>query len=260
MSNSSMVTYSRISPNKNKMVNKVNKKITIHHMAAKWTAKQCVDSFANPNRQGSSNYCIGYDGSVGMAVEEKDRAWTSSSSWNDSQAVTIEVSNDIIGGDWHVSDAAYNTLIELCVDICKRNGMTELVWTGDKNGSLTCHYMFAATACPGPYLKSKMPELAKEVTRRLRENNIGRYSLVFNAEYYSNHHQDLKNAFGNDVNALFQHFLNYGMKEGRQANDAFNPTIYKNKYEDLRNAFGNNMQSYYEHYIDYGYKEGRNCY
>ena len=167
MSNSSLVGYTKISPNKSVPRNQKISKITVHHMAGNLSVETCGNVFAPSSRQASSNYGIGSDGRVGMYVEEKDRAWTSSSSWNDNRAVTIEVANDEIGGNWHVSDAAWNKLVELCVDICKRNGMTSLTWTGDKNGSLTCHYMFAATSCPGPYLKSRRAELAQTVTARL---------------------------------------------------------------------------------------------
>lgn len=164
--NSSLVDYKRITHNKTIMDNKVNRKITIHHMAGNLSVETCANVFCG-TRKASSNYGIGTDGRVGLYVDEKDRAWTSSSSANDSQAVTIEVANDTIGGDWHVSDKAFNKLIDLCVDICKRNGIKKLIWTGDKNGTLTCHYMFAATACPGPYLKSRMAEIANLVNARL---------------------------------------------------------------------------------------------
>lgn len=167
MSNSSLVNYTRISPNRNSPRNQPISKVTVHHMAGNLSVETCGSVFAPSSRQASANYGIGSDGRVGMYVEEKDRSWASSSSWNDHRAVTIEVANDQIGGDWHVSDAAWNKLVELCVDICRRNGMTSLTWTGDKNGSLTCHYMFAATSCPGPYLKSRMAELAQVVTARL---------------------------------------------------------------------------------------------
>lgn len=173
MSNSSLVNYTRISPNRSVPRNQKISKITVHHMAGNLSVETCGNVFAPSSRQASSNYGIGSDGRVGMYVEEKDRAWTSSSSWNDNRAVTIEVANDQIGGNWHVSNAAWNKLVELCVDICKRNGMTSLTWTGNKNGSLTCHYMFASTNCPGPYLTSRMPELAKTVTARLNGSSSG---------------------------------------------------------------------------------------
>lgn len=168
--NSPLVDFILISPNKTVMTNKVNRKITIHHMAGNLTVERCGEVFQPTSRKASSNYGIGTDGRVGLYVDEKDRAWTSSSKANDSEAVTIEVANDMMGGNWHVSDLAYNKLIELCVDICKRNGIEELIWNGTKTGTLTCHYMFSATACPGPYLKSKMPEIAEEVNKRLNSN------------------------------------------------------------------------------------------
>ena len=81
-------------------------------------------------------------------------------------AITIEVANDG-GANWHVSDKALAKTIDLCVDICERNGIKELKFTGDKTGNLTMHKYFAATACPGPYLESKFPYIAEEVNKRL---------------------------------------------------------------------------------------------
>lgn len=83
------------------------------------------------------------------------------------------------------------------------------------------------------------------------------YSLVFNPSFYANQYADLKKAFGENSESLFQHFVDYGMREGRQASGAFNVKAYQNNYEDLQNAFGNDLPSYYKHYIRYGYKEGR---
>lgn len=167
MSNSPLVNYTRISPNRNSPRNQPISKITVHHMAGNLSVETCGNVFAPSSRQASSNYGIGSDGRVGMYVEERDRSWASSSAWNDHRAVTIEVANDQIGGNWHVSDAAWDKLVELCVDICRRNGMKSLVWTGGTDGSLTCHYMYASTNCPGPYLKGRMAELARTVTARL---------------------------------------------------------------------------------------------
>lgn len=170
MSNSSMVVYTKISPNKNSPRNDKIRKITVHHMAGNLSIERCGDIFANSDREASSNYGIGTDGRVGMYVEEKDRSWCSSSRSNDHQAITIEVANDGGEPDWHVSDKAWNRLVELCVDICKRNDIKELKWTGDASGTLTCHYMFVPTACPGPYLKSRMGELADTVNRKLQQS------------------------------------------------------------------------------------------
>lgn len=143
-------------------------KITIHHMADNIPLERLGEVFAEPDRRASSNYAVDTGGRVALYVEESNRAWTSSSPENDNRAVTIEVANDQIGGDWHVSDASYDALIRLCVDICRRNGIRELVYTGDASGSLTIHKMFSETTeCPGPYLESRMPDIAEEVSRCL---------------------------------------------------------------------------------------------
>ena len=167
MSNSSLVNYTKLSPNYTEMNNKVNKKITIHHMAGNLSVEACGNVFASKSRKASSNYGVGTDGRIGLYVDEGNRAWTSSSSSNDSQAVTIEVANDGGAPDWHVSDKALAATINLCVDICKRNGIEKLNYTGDASGNLTEHNYFAATACPGPYLKSKLSYIAEEVNKQL---------------------------------------------------------------------------------------------
>jgi len=161
MSNSSLVNYTLISPHKNSPRNNSIKKITIHHMAGNLSVERCGSVFQS--REASANYGIGSDGRVGMYVEEKDRSWASSSPSNDNQAVTIEVANDGGAPDWHVSDAALKKTIELCADICRRNGISRLNYTGDSSGNLTRHNMFVATTCPGPYLQSKLPYIADSV-------------------------------------------------------------------------------------------------
>lgn len=166
MSDSLLISYKAQSPNKSPRSGKISK-ITIHHMAGNLTVEACGAIFSEASRQASSNYGIGSDGRIAMYVEEKYRAWTSSNAANDNVAVTIEVANDVIGGDWHVSDKALSSLIRLCTDICKRNGIKKLNFTGSKNGNLTMHKYFAATACPGPYLESKFPYIASEVNKNL---------------------------------------------------------------------------------------------
>lgn len=152
-------------PYKNSPRNNKISVITPHHAAGVMTAKQYEE--VAKSRKESCQYFIENDGTITQFCPERDRSWCSASPENDNKAITIEVSNSKNGGNWPVSDKAYKALIDLCVDICQRNGITKLVWTGDKNGSLTTHDMFAATACPGPYLKSKMPEIAAEVTKGL---------------------------------------------------------------------------------------------
>lgn len=170
MSNSPLVSYKKISPNSNNPRNHKIDKITIHHMAGNLTVESCGNVFASASRQASSNYGIGTDGRIGMYVEEKNRSWCSSNAANDNRAVTIEVANDGGAPDWHVSDKAMASLIDLCVDICKRNDIDRLNFTGDASGNLTQHNYFKATSCPGPYLKSKFQYIADEVNKRLGED------------------------------------------------------------------------------------------
>ena len=144
-------------------------KITPHHMAGVLSAEQCGRIFQAKGRQASSNYGIGNDGKITCYVGEENRAWTSSNSVNDCQAITIEVSNSSTGGEWPVSAAAWDSLVNLCVDICKRYNF-RLIYDGTKNGSLTRHNMFANTSCPGKYLQDRFPQLVKEVNEKLDGN------------------------------------------------------------------------------------------
>jgi len=181
MSNSSLISYTKISPNRTSPRKKPIRKITIHHMAGNLTVEQCGAVFAPTSRKASSNYGIGTDGRIGMYVEEKDRAWTSSSPDNDNQAVTIEVANTVAKDPWPVSDAAYKSLIDLLVDICQRNGIPKLLWKGDKNlvgqvdrQNMTVHRWFAAKACPGDWLYSHHGQIAAEVNKRLEAAEAGK--------------------------------------------------------------------------------------
>lgn len=167
MSNSPLVNYTKISPNSSNPRKKKITKITIHHVAGNLTVETIGNVFAPASRKASSNYGVDNKGRVGMYVEEKNRAWTSSNADNDNEAVTIEVSNSGGAPNWPVSDIALAKTIELCVDICKRNGIKKLNFTGDKTGNLTMHKMFANTTCPGPYLESKFPYIANKVNKIL---------------------------------------------------------------------------------------------
>ena len=155
MSNSSLVNYIKLSPNYNIRTGKINK-ITIHHMAGNISVQTCGNIFANASSGASANYGIDNNGLVGLYVEEKHRAWTSSNFENDNQAITIEVANDGSAPDWHVSDKVLNKLVELCVDICKRNNIKALNYTGYTNGNLTRHNMFVPTVCPRTIFTKKI--------------------------------------------------------------------------------------------------------
>ncbi|SFG04132.1 N-acetylmuramoyl-L-alanine amidase [Lachnospiraceae bacterium C7] len=97
------------------------------------------------------------------------------------------------------------------------------------------------------------PEILKPITQY---NGVD-YSLVYDYDYYITHNNDVKNAFGGDDIKVLEHFINYGMNEGRQAKETFNVQTYKNNYGDLRAAYGNDNKKYYMHYINYGYRENR---
>lgn len=143
-------------------------KITPHHIAGNLFIEQCGAIFQDPDRDASSNYGIGSDGRIACYVPEEHRSWCSSSAENDNQAITVEIAND--GGadtNWHISDKAIEAFIQLAVDICKRYGISQINYTGDKTGNMTRHNMFSATTCPGGYFQSKMPEIAKEINKRL---------------------------------------------------------------------------------------------
>ena len=175
MSNSSLVNYTKISPHSNNPRNNSIRKITIHHMAGDLSVQRCGDVFQT--REASANYGIDSDGRVGMFVEERNRSWASSSPSNDNQAVTIEVANDGGAPNWHVSDTAINKLIDLCVDICQRNHIAKLNFTGNADGNLTMHRYFAQTTCPGPYLMSKFPMIAEKVNARLGGTSVSQSNV-----------------------------------------------------------------------------------
>ncbi len=279
--NSSLVTYTKISPNKTSPRNHAIDTITIHCMAGNLSIESCGNVFAPPSRKASSNYGIGSDGRIAMYVEEKDRSWASSNAANDNRAITIEVANDGGAPDWHVSDKAMASLIDLVTDICKRNNIKKLVWSTNKtnrikhlNGcNMTLHKDFANKSCPGIYLYNKHSYIAAQVNARLNKStnaintsssktflfNGADYSPVFDPTYYSNKYADLKKVYGTNAEKLFNHFCTFGMNEGRVASVNFNVLKYKEYYADLRNAFGNDLPSYYKHYVTCGYKENRKC-
>lgn len=173
MSNSKLVDYTKISPNKTSPRNHAIDTITIHCIVGQWTAKQGCDYFATTGRECSANYVVGKDGSIGLSVEEKDRSWCSSSASNDNSAVTIEVASDTTH-PYAVTDKAYAALLDLVTDICRRNGIKKLLWKGDKSligqvakQNMTVHRWFANKACPGDYLYSRHSAIAAEVNKRL---------------------------------------------------------------------------------------------
>ena len=177
MSNSSLVSYTKISPNKTVGRNHKIDTITPHCVVGQLSVETIGNVFTPSSAQASSNYGIGSDGRIGMYVEEKDRSWCSSNSANDNRAVTIECASDT-SHPYTINDKVYKSLIDICVDICKRNGKNKLLWLGDKTETLaytpksnemliTVHRWFANKACPGDYIYDRLGAIATEVNKIL---------------------------------------------------------------------------------------------
>ena len=181
MSNSPLVSYVQISPYRNILRTHPIDTITIHCVVGQWTAQRIGAEFSKPNKDASSNYGVGFDGQIGMYVEEKDVSWCSSNSDNDNRAITIEVASDI-AEPFSVTDAAYNSLIKLCADICSRNGIKELKWKADKSlvgqvdkQNMTVHRWFDEKSCPGTFLYSHHSDIANKVNEILKGDNEMRF-------------------------------------------------------------------------------------
>ena len=200
MSNSPLVAYTKISPNRTSPRNHIIDTITIHCVVGQLSAKGIGNIFADPARKASSNYGIGTDGEIGLYVDEADRSWCSSNRYNDNRAITIECASDMTH-PYAINDKVYKSLINLLVDICQRNNIKELKWKGDKSligdvekQNMTIHRWFAAKACPGDYIYNRLGQIAAEVNARLNKPveatkeqvlycvQVGAYSKKGNAE------------------------------------------------------------------------------
>lgn len=178
MSNSPLVSYTKISPNKTSPRNHKIDTITIHCVVGQLSVETLGEVFAKRSKQASSNYGIGADGRIGMYVEEKDRSWCSSNSANDNRAITIECASDT-KHPYAINSEVYNSLIDLCTDICKRNNIDELKWKGDKTlvgkvdiQNMSVHRWFANKSCPGDYIYSRLGQIANEVNKRLKGKSV----------------------------------------------------------------------------------------
>lgn len=175
--NSPLVDYTNLSPNHSGLRTHSIDRITPHCVVGQLSAESICGCFTSTSRQASCNYGIGKDGRVSLCVEEKNRSWCSSSAANDQRAITIECASDLTH-PYAMNSAVYTSLIELCTDICKRNGKAKLLWLGDKNKTLnyapaademvlTVHRWYANKACPGDWLYSRLGDLAAKVTAAL---------------------------------------------------------------------------------------------
>lgn len=171
--NSPLVRVRVMSPNHSGRRTQPIDTITIHCVVGQCTAREIGEIFLPTQRRASSNYGIGPDGEIGLYVDEANRSWCTSSAANDQRAVTIEVASDTTE-PYAVTDAAFDALIELVADICRRNGIEELKWQGNpaligrvEEQNMTVHRWFAEKSCPGQYLYERHPLIAQEVNKRL---------------------------------------------------------------------------------------------
>lgn len=202
MSNSPLVDYTQYSPNNYGLRTMPICRITPHCVVGQCTVESLGTWFAQKSTAASSNYGIGKDGKVGMYNPENVAAWCSSSRINDEQAVTIECASEMTF-PYKMNDCVYNKLVDLCIDICRRNGKTILKWMPNSEEALsykpsnnemilTVHRWFAATACPGDWLLSRLASLSTVVTNKLSSENalgtdlyrvqVGAYRIKSNAE------------------------------------------------------------------------------
>jgi len=190
--NSPLVDCTLLSPNHSGTRTHKIDRITPHCVVGQLSAESIGGCFDEVSRQASCNYGIGKDGRVCLVVEERNRSWCSSSRENDQRAITIECASDKVA-PYAMNDAVYNKLIELCVDICKRNGKTKLLWFADKVKSLnytpadnemvfTVHRWFANKGCPGDWLYNRLDEVAAEVTKRLNPTTTNDEEVLYKVQ------------------------------------------------------------------------------
>ena len=177
MANSPIVSFTKLSPNHSGKRTCSISRITPHAVVGQLSVERICDCFKDGGRLASCNYCIGADGRIGLCVDEENRSWCSSSRDNDQRAVTIECASDLTE-PYTMNDKVYAALVNLCVDICKRNGKKKLLWIAYRDKALnyevnpdemllTVHRWFAKKSCPGNWLFGKLGDLAQEVNSRL---------------------------------------------------------------------------------------------
>lgn len=263
--NSSLVTFTKISPNKTK--NRTHKidSVAIHCMAGNGTVEGVGAMFAKSSTKASSNYGVDSKGKIGLYVEEKDRSWCTCSGMVDNRSVTIEVAND--GGastGWHVNNTALKSLLLLLVDICKRNGIPKLTWTTNKTDrknqkvNMYVHRDWANKSCPGDFLYNLHGWISESVNAILSGKKTIN-DIVF---------PDGKKPTPTPVTPTPKPVtptpatsttIDYKTLTFNGVNlaPAYNATYYMNKYPDLKTAFGTNQQLLFEHFCKCGITEGR---
>ena len=206
--NSPLVVYTKLSPNHSGQRTHSIDRITPHCVVGQLSAESICGCFTSTSRQASCNYGIGTDGRVSLCVEEKNRSWCSSSNANDQRAVTIECASDM-NEPYAMNSAVYDSLVKLCIDICKRNGKKKLLWLGDKNKTLnyapaademvlTVHRWFANKSCPGNWLYARKGNCS-----------TGRFILIRHAGFFAEKSLGSRGS-GKDRSAVYCEPENHG--------------------------------------------------
>lgn len=267
-----------------------------HCTAGNSPAEATARSFQNPSRQASSHYVIDSKGIIIQCVPECCRAWTTGGDLNvngltgammDHESITIEVANCSLGGDWPMSAEAINSLTLLMADICRRNGIPQLKWTGNKfdsgtpNQNVAAHRWFARKACPGNFLYNNMGAVVDTVNLLIGSINPTPepttgyvihgfdFSPVFDPKTYAESRPDVASNpyYGSSDDMLWKHFCDFGMREffenpglaTSKTSPEFCVQIYRDRYSDLRETFGDDFFDYYQHYVVCGKREGRSA-
>ena len=177
MSNSSLVSMTKLSPNHSGKRKYSLRYIIPHCFVGQVNVEQGLNAFMPQSKQASCNYVIAKDGKIGLCVDEDNRSWCTSSGEIDHAGITIECASDCYS-PYKFNEVVWQKLIDLCTDICKRYGKKKLIWLGDKQKTLSyklkddellifVHRWTANKACPGDWAYSRLGQLADEVTKRL---------------------------------------------------------------------------------------------
>lgn len=237
--NSKLVSYTKLSSNHSGQRTHAIDRITPHCVVGQCSVETLGEVFYPSSRQASCQYGIGPDGRVGMYCEEKNRSWCSSSRENDQRAVTIECASDTTE-PYTMNSTVYAKLVELCTDICQRNGKKKLLWLADKDKTLnynpkademvlTVHRWFANKSCPGNWLYARLGDLAEKVTANLSKtqqtttqtSNVTQSTTASDEQTIWNFLMDkLGNAYGVA-----------GLMGNLYAESALKPTNLQNTYE-----------------------------
>ena len=242
--NSSLVSYTKLSPNHSGQRTHSIDRITPHCVVGQCSIETLGNIFYPTSRQASCQYGIGSDGRIGMYVEEKNRSWCSSSNENDQRAITIECASDTTE-PYAMNSKVYDALIKLCVDICKRNGKKKLIWLGDKDKTInyapksdemviTVHRWFANKSCPGDWLYARLGDLAAKVTENLNDAAIS--DKVTPAKIYPET-PFMVRVIINDLNYRSEPSMN-GKVKGQTGIGTFTITEVKNGWGRLKSGAG----------------------